>query len=72
MKKALSILSLISGISLLIYLYRLFSSSAPVSQSFSKAAEKAAAEKGVKELKEEVKALDEKVYSEEEIKKLLN
>lgn len=73
MKKALSILSALSGITLLIYLYKLFSS-APLSSppAFPKEAEKAAAEKEVQVLKEEVKAVEGKTYSDEDIEKKFN
>lgn len=65
--------SIISGFALVLYLYRLFSTkSSSGENSFPKAAEKAAAEKEVKEIKEEIKELEQKTYSDEDIKKLFN
>lgn len=74
MKKTLSIISALSGITLLIYLYKLFTSGPVVStpRAFPKAAEKAAAEKEVQVLKEEVKAVEGKTYSDEDIEKKFN
>lgn len=68
MKSLKSFLSLISGFALLAFLYQLFKSH-KTGTSFPKASEKAAAEKDVAEIKEEIKQLDEKVYSDEEILK---
>ena len=72
MKKALSILSALSGITLLVYLYKLFSSAPVSSPAFPKAAEKAAALAEVSQLKDEVKELEQKNYSDEDIEKKFN
>lgn len=69
MKNLKNALLTISGIGLLIYLYKLFTSSPPAMTPFPQAAEKAVAEKEVSQLKEEIEELGQKEYSDEEILK---
>lgn len=73
MKSLKSFLLLISGISALIFIYRLIKGgNVPVLDSFPKAAEKAVAEKEVSQIKDEIKKLEQKNYSDEEILKKFN
>ncbi len=69
--KIKNILAVISGFALLVFIYKLFSSNAN-SKAFPKAAEKAAAEKEVSQLKEEIEKLGQKEYSDADIEKKFN
>lgn len=72
MKHIKTFLSIISGFALLAFLYKLFTSKAPVKDDFPLADEKKAAEKEVLGLKEEITELEKKSYSDEEIEKRFN
>jgi hypothetical protein len=74
MKKLKTILSIISGVALLVFLYKLFSTkSAPISlEPFPQADEKKAVEADIKEEKKELEQLETKEYSDEEIEKKFN
>jgi hypothetical protein len=71
--KAKSILAIISGVALILYVIRLLKPAPSISDGpFPKAAEKAAAEKAVEVAKEDIEKLGEKVYSDEDIEKRFN
>lgn len=72
--KIKSFLSLISGFALLAFLFHLFRSSTKTGTlpPFPKAAEKAAAEVAVKELKKEIEEVGGKTYTDAEIEKKFN
>lgn len=73
MKKLTNFLAIISGVALILYLYKLFTTPGPVLDSpFPQKAEKEEAEKKVEEIKEEIKELEQKTYTDEEIEKKFN
>ncbi len=74
MTKIKNTLLALTGISALIYFYRLFTlpSSEMFKHEFPEKAEKAAAVKEVAHLKEEIKEVAAKEYSDEEIEKKFN
>lgn len=73
MKSLKTFLSLISGLALITFLYKLFSAkSAEDSSSFPQAAEKAAVVEEVSQFKEEIKKLEQASYTDEEIVKKFN
>lgn len=70
MNKIRNFFALISGITLLIYLYKLFGSKSH-SPEFNDGAKKAA-QKAVEATKEELKKVEDKTYSDDEIKERFN
>lgn len=66
-----SFLAIISGVAFILYLIRLFKDQPQVGE-FPKAAEKAVAKKEVEQVKEELKDIEDKQYSDEEIEKRFN
>lgn len=72
MKNFKYILSIISGAALIAFLYRLFKTEPALETSFPQKAEKEEVEKKVGEIKEEIKELEQKTYTDEEIEKKFN
>lgn len=72
MKKLKQFLAIISGFALILYLYKLFTSKPAPKDEFPLAEEKEEAEKEVSYIKNEIKELEQKEYSDDEIKKRFN
>lgn len=72
LNKLKTTLSIISGVAVIIYLYKLFSNGTKVADKFPKESEKKAAEKAVEELKDDVKELGDRKYSDAEIEEKFN